>query len=78
MATITNRTKIPEIIKINPDRINAIASLAKPLEKLKNSLLRRIMAPGVTLEAAAIGDCDLEHDSGRCLPGLGSVSLGKM
>ena len=61
MITITNRTKISEIIRANPDSINAIASVAKPLEKLKNPLLRRVMASRVTLaEAASIGGCDLE------------------
>lgn len=62
MFTITNRTRISEIVSSNPESINAIASVAKPLEKLKNPLLRRIMAPRVTLaEAAAIGGCDLEE-----------------
>jgi uncharacterized protein (DUF2249 family) len=62
MFTITNRTRISEIVRSNPESINAIASVAKPLEKLKNPLLRRIMAPRVTLaEAAAIGGCDLER-----------------
>lgn len=60
MVTITCRTKISEIIKSNPASIEAIAAAAKPLEKLKNPLLRKIMAPRVTLsQAAAIGGCDL-------------------
>lgn len=59
MVTITNRTKISEIIKANPDSIDAIASVARTLQKLKNPLLRKIMAPRVTLEeAASIGGCD--------------------
>lgn len=62
MFTITNRTRISEIVRSNPESIKAIASVAKPLEKLKNPLLRRIMAPRVTLaEAAAIGGCDPEQ-----------------
>lgn len=61
MVTITRRTRISEIIiKSNPASIEAIASVAKPLEKLKNPLLRKIMASRVTMsEAAAIGGCDL-------------------
>lgn len=60
MVTITNNTKISDIIRLNPDSIDAIASVAKPLEKLKNPLLRKLMASRVTLaQAAAIGGCDL-------------------
>jgi uncharacterized protein (DUF2249 family) len=62
MFSITNRTRISEIVRSHPDSIHALASVAKPLEKLKNPLLRRMMAPRVTLaEAAAIGGCDLEQ-----------------
>ncbi len=61
MITITGQTRISEIIKANKDSIEVIAAMAKPLEKLRNPLLRRLMAPRVTLaEAAAIGGCDLE------------------
>jgi len=60
MVTITRRTRISEVIKSNPASIEAIASVARPLEKLRNPLLRKIMASRVTLsEAAAIGGCDL-------------------
>lgn len=54
---ITEETKISLLIKENPESIEAIASLAKPLEKLKNPLLRKIMASRVTIaEAARLGD----------------------
>src|SRR5690606_25958854 len=57
---INKHTRVSEIIKANADSIAAIAALAKPLRKLKNPLLRRVMAPRVTLaEAAAIGGCSL-------------------
>lgn len=57
---INERTRVSEVIKANADSIAAIAALAKPLRKLNNPLLRRVMAPRVTLaEAAAIGGCSL-------------------
>lgn len=69
MFTITNRTRISDIILSNPDSIDAIASVAKPLEKLKNPILRRIMAPRITLaEAAAIGGCELEKLQQALIP----------
>lgn len=53
---ITEATKISILIKENPQSIEAIASLAEPLEKLKNPLLRKIMASRVTIaEAARVG-----------------------
>lgn len=55
---IHSGTKIAEIIRANPDAIQAIASLSKPLEKLKNPLLRRVMASRVNLaQAAVMGSC---------------------
>lgn len=61
MVTITRRTRISEIIKCNPASIDAIASVAMPLEKLRNPLLRRIMASRVTIsQAAAMGGCELK------------------
>ena len=57
---ISEHTRVSEVIKANADSIAAIAALAKPLRKLNNPLLRRVMAPRVTLaEAAAIGGCSL-------------------
>src|SRR5690606_30987926 len=57
---INKNTRISELIKENKASIDAIASLAKPLEKLKNPVLRRIMASRVTLtEAAQMGGCSI-------------------
>lgn len=57
---INQHTRVSEVIKANADSIMALAALAKPLRKLKNPLLRRVMAPRVTLaEAAAVGGCSL-------------------
>lgn len=67
----SQHTKISELIKANGASIEAIAGLAKPLLKLKNPLLRRVMASRVTVaEAAAIGGCSL-LDFRRVLEPLG-------
>ena len=73
MTRIDPHTKISTIIKTNEASIEAIASLAKPLQRLKNPLLRRIMASRVTIaEAASIGGCTVT-DFKRVLEPLGFV-----
>lgn len=58
---ITGNTKISELIKVDKNSIDAIASIAKPLEKLKNPLLRKLMASRVTIaEAAKMGNAPME------------------
>lgn len=58
---INNNTKISAIIKADKASIDAIAAVAKPLERLKNPLLRKIMASRVTLsEAAKMGGTTTE------------------
>lgn len=62
MQNITAKTKISELIKLNSNSIDAIASLAKPLEKLKNPILRKIMASRVSIaEAAKMGGTTVEE-----------------
>lgn len=76
MVRITANTKISELIKHNPESINAIASIAKPLEKLKNPILRKIMASRVTIaEAAKMSGVALE-DFERVLAPIGFVFEG--
>ncbi|HMR20262.1 MAG TPA: DUF2249 domain-containing protein [Sphingobacterium sp.] len=73
MDNITDRTKIAELIKANPQSIAAITSLAKPLEKLRNPILRKIMASRVTIaEAAKMGGVTVD-DFRRVLTPLGFV-----
>jgi len=68
---ITVNTRISELIKANKGSIEAIASLAKPLEKLRNPILRKVMASRVTLgEAAKMGGCSIQ-DFERVLKPLG-------
>lgn len=71
--TINSATKIAAIIKANKASIDVIASLAKPLEKLRNPVLRSIMAGRVTIaEAAKIGGCTVENFKTALVP-LGFV-----
>src|SRR5690606_12550421 len=68
---ISGDTRISDLIKWNKDSIDAIASLSKPLKKLRNPILRKIMASRVTItEAAKMGGCELE-DFERVLRPLG-------
>lgn len=53
---ITPDTKVSVLIKNNPGSVEAIATMAKPFEKLRNPVLRKLMAPRITIaEAAKIG-----------------------
>ena len=53
---INKKTKISELIKHDIRSIDAIASIAKPFKKLKNPLIRKLMASRVNIaEAAKIG-----------------------
>lgn len=65
------QTKISDIINHNKISINAIASIAPPLKRLKNPILRKLMASRVTVtEAAKMGGCKVE-DFARVLEPLG-------
>jgi len=55
---VTRRTKISEIIKHDKNAIEAIISVNSHFEKLRNPILRKVLAPRVTIEdAARIGKC---------------------
>ncbi|MDE3124180.1 MAG: DUF2249 domain-containing protein [Bacteroidota bacterium] len=73
MNTIDSHTKISKILQENKAAIQVIASLAKPLEKLRNPLMRKIMASRVTIaEAAKMGGCTID-DFKNALQPLGFV-----
>jgi len=57
---INSKTKISVLIKENEKSIDAIASINPHFNKLKNPILRKILASRVTIEdAARIGKCDV-------------------
>ena len=58
---INARTKISDIIKENKDVIDVIATINKHFKKLKNPILRKVLAPRVTVaDAAKIGGIDID------------------
>jgi uncharacterized protein (DUF2249 family) len=58
---VNRKTKISEIISANPSAIEAIASVNSHFTKLKNPVLRKLLAPRVTLEMAAqVGNSSVE------------------
>lgn len=71
MIPINPNTTIAAVIKANPESMEAIASIAPPFRKLRNPILRRLMAPRITIaQAAAVGGCKL-GDFERVLEPLG-------
>ncbi|OQX97990.1 MAG: hypothetical protein B6I20_11660 [Bacteroidetes bacterium 4572_117] len=58
---ISTNTKISALIKHNAEAINAIAEINPHFRKLKNPVLRKVLAPRVTIEIAAkIGGVDVQ------------------
>lgn len=58
---INAKTKISELIKHNNNVIEVIAAINPHFNKLKNPILRKVLAPRVTIEdAARIGKCKVE------------------
>jgi uncharacterized protein (DUF2249 family) len=58
---INANTKIAAILKENPKALDAIISIRKKFEKLRNPLLRKLMAPRTSLAAASVfGGCTLD------------------
>jgi len=58
---ISPSTRIGAVIKDNPKAIETLVSLSPHFNKLKNPVLRRLLAPRVTIaEAALIGNCPVE------------------
>ena len=58
---ITPHTKISALIEADERAIEALASASKPFKRLKNPILRKVMAPRVTIaEAAKMGGCTVE------------------
>lgn len=77
MMTLTPQTKIGAILKQHPDALESVVSLSPRFEKLRNPLLRKLIAGRTTLaEAARMGGCTL-HDFYRKLLPLG-FSIGEM
>lgn len=58
---INANTKIASILKENTNALEAIVSISPKFEKLRNPLLRKVMAPRTTLATASkMGGCTLD------------------
>ena len=72
---ITPNTKIAELLKANDQALAAIAAMAKPFQKLKNPILRKLMASRISiLDAAHIGKCTLA-DFEKTLSAIGFTCI---
>ncbi len=59
---VNAQTKISKLINENPEAIDVIASINKHFKKLKNPVLRKLLAPRVSVaEAARIGGATVEE-----------------
>ena len=60
MATINANTKISNIIKQNPEALEAIISISSKFNKLRNPLLRKLIASRTSIATASgIGGCSV-------------------
>ncbi len=66
---ISATTKISALIKANPASIDAIVTINKHFEKLRNPILRKIFASRVTIaDAAKIGGCTVNDFFKKLIP----------
>lgn len=66
---INSKTKISELLKQNINALEAIVSINQHFTKLRNPLLRKVMAPRVNIsQAAKIGKCSVEDFYNVLLP----------
>jgi uncharacterized protein (DUF2249 family) len=73
---ISATTKISELIKSNPASIDAIVTINRHFEKLRNPILRKILASRVTIaDAAKIGGCTVNDFFNKLTPLGFSIAL---
>ncbi|NUM32832.1 MAG: DUF2249 domain-containing protein [Bacteroidetes bacterium] len=66
---INSKTSIGKIINSNPAALDAILSLSPKFEKLRNPVLRKLIAGRATIEMASkIGDCTVDDFYKKLLP----------
>src|SRR5688500_16135574 len=62
VMTINSQTCISTILRKSPLSLYAIVKLSPKFSKLRNPILRKVMAPRVSIEQAAkIGGCTPQH-----------------
>lgn len=66
---INRNTKISTLIKVNTDVIDAIVSINKHFEKLRNPILRKLFASSVTIaDSAKIGGTSIQIFYDKLMP----------
>lgn len=69
MTTINANTKIAALLRDNPDALEAIVGLSPKFTKLRNPLLRKLMASRTTIRMASkIGGCTPEDFFAKLAP----------
>lgn len=69
MMEINESTKIASVLKHHPEALNALVAVSSRFEKLRNPLLRKLMAGRTSLkEAAKIGGCSMNDIAGALVP----------
>lgn len=67
--TITANTRIAELLKANPDALEAIISLSAKFNKLRNPILRKVMAGRTSIAMAAkVGGCSIDDFFAKLRP----------
>lgn len=62
MLTINANTKIAALLKAHPDALEAIISISPKFNKLKNPLLRKLMASRTSISMASkVAGCTVQH-----------------
>ena len=59
--TINANTKIASLLKHNPDALDAIVSISSKFAKLRNPLLRKVIAGRTSIaQASKLGGCSVD------------------
>ena len=67
--TINPNTKIAHVLKINPAALEAIVSISPRFQKLRNPILRKLMAGRTTLAMASkLGGCNVQDFFDKLAP----------
>ncbi|MBK7558869.1 MAG: DUF1858 domain-containing protein [Chitinophagaceae bacterium] len=67
MITINANTKIASLIRLHPDALETIVSISPKFTKLRNPILRKVIAGRTSISMASrIGGCSVEDFFKSC------------